>query len=72
VLAIQDEVNQAAKRLEMPPIDLINAEELARIKELIDANTYPRKWDGTDPLGDELFDEILPDGSVQPLLFPNR
>jgi len=69
VLAIQDEVNRAAISQNRPTISLINQEELARIEELIAAKTYPEKWDGTEPRGDEWLPEILPDGSVQPLLF---
>lgn len=68
VLAIQAEVNQAAERLAMPNIDLINEEELARIEELIAANTYPEKWSGDDPRGDEWFNATLSDGSSQPLI----
>lgn len=69
VLAIQEEVNQAARRDNRPTISLINDEELARIEELIAANTYPEKWDGTEPRGDEWLPEILSDGSIQLLLF---
>lgn len=49
-------------------VDLINAEEEAKILELIDAQTWPRGWDGTEPLASALFDNVNPDGSVQPLL----
>jgi DNA sulfur modification protein DndC len=49
-------------------VDLINAEEAARILELIDARTWPRGWDGTEPLASLPFDNVNPDGSVQPLL----
>jgi DNA sulfur modification protein DndC len=69
VLAIQAEVNDSARSLSRPKISLINDEELARIEELIAANTYPEKWDGTEHLGNEWLPEILPDGSVQALLF---
>jgi len=77
ILGIQAEVNNAARSptarrrrtLGKPEINLINDEELARIEELIAANAYPEKWDGTEPQGDEWLPEILPDGSVQPLLF---
>lgn len=69
VLAIQDEVNQAAIAQNRPTISLINEEELARIEELIAADTYPEKWDGTEPRGDVLLPEIFPDGSIQHLLF---
>ncbi|MGJ3250639.1 MAG: phosphoadenosine phosphosulfate reductase family protein [Elainellaceae cyanobacterium] len=68
VLAVQDEVNQAARKQGMPEMVLINDEELARIEELIAANTWPNQWDGTEVRGDALLPEILPDGNVQQLL----
>jgi DNA sulfur modification protein DndC len=68
VLGIQREINAAAERLGRPSIDLIDAEEEARIRELITANTWPEGWDGTEPPGDALMDQIFSDGSVQPLL----
>lgn len=53
VLAIQAQVNAAAG--DGPKISLINAEELARIEELIAADTWPNKWDGTEATGDVLL-----------------
>lgn len=50
-------------------VDLINAEELARIRELIAAKTFPNKWAGDEPRADAWMDSIYSDGSVQPLLF---
>lgn len=49
-------------------VDLINAEEEARILELISANTWPDRWDGTEPLASLPFENVNPDGSVQPNL----
>lgn len=49
-------------------VDLINAEEEAKILELIDAQTWPRGWDGTEPLASVSFDNVNPDGSVQPVM----
>jgi len=72
ILRIQDEVNAAAAECGQPTISLINDEELARIRDLIAAKTWPEKWDGTEHRGDEWLPDILPDGSVQPLLFHNR
>ncbi|EKV02162.1 PAPS reductase/FAD synthetase family protein [Leptolyngbya sp. PCC 7375] len=69
ILAIQDEVNRLAKEAKQPEVLLINNEELARIHELIDAETWPEKWDGTEHRGDMWLPEILSDGSIQPLLF---
>jgi DNA sulfur modification protein DndC len=69
ILRIEAEVNAGAAQMDQPDICLINAEELARIRELIAAETWPEKWDGTEHRGDEWLPEILSDGSVQPLLF---
>lgn len=69
VLAIQEEVNGAARAQGMPEVILINEEELARIEELIAANTWPNQWDGTEARGNVMVPEILPDGNVQQLLF---
>jgi len=69
VLAIQAEVNDTARSLGKPELSLINDEELSRIEALIAANTYPERWDGTEHRGDEWLPEILPDGSIQNLLF---
>lgn len=69
VLAMQREVNDAADRLGRPRVDLINAEEEARIRELVAANTWPDDWDGTEPTADVMLDQYNADGSVQPLLF---
>jgi DNA sulfur modification protein DndC len=49
-------------------VDLINAEEESRILELIEARTWPRGWDGTEPLASLPFDNVNPDGSIQPIM----
>lgn len=46
-------------------VDLINAEEEAKIIELIEAETWPRGWDGTEPIASKPFENVRPDGSVQ-------
>jgi DNA sulfur modification protein DndC len=69
ILGIQAKVNTAADRLGRPHIDLINAEEEARIRELIAAGTWPNGWAGDEPTADTPMDQINADGSVQPLLF---
>ncbi len=69
VLEIQAEVNAAARTQGVAEVSLINAEELARIEELMAANTWPDKWDGTEAKGDVMLPKILPDGSIQLLLF---
>lgn len=69
VLDIQRECNQAAMSLGRPAIDILNAEEEARIRELIAAQTWPNGWDGDEPRADTSLDSIYQDGAVQPLLF---
>lgn len=49
-------------------VDLINTEEKARILELIEAETWPNGWDGTEPLASAPFENVNPDGSVQKML----
>jgi len=49
-------------------VDLINADEEARIVQLIEAKTWPRGWDGTEAVASMPFDNVNADGSVQPLL----
>jgi DNA sulfur modification protein DndC len=68
ILAIQEEVNQAARQAGKPLIDLISREEETRILELIDANTWPNKWTGEEPTADEPLDRVFGDGTEQPLL----
>lgn len=50
---------------ERAQVDLINAEEEAKIIELIEAQTWPRGWDGSEPLASDPFENVRPDGSVQ-------
>ena len=69
VLAIQDEVNTAARALDRPEVTILAPEEVARIEELWAANTWPELWDGTEVRGDVLVDQVLAEGIVQPILF---
>lgn len=69
VLAIQSACNDNARAAGRPTIDILNAEEEARIRDLIAARTWPEKWEGDEPGADELIDSVFADGSVQPLLF---
>jgi DNA sulfur modification protein DndC len=50
-------------------VDLIDAEEEARIRELIAARTFPDKWEGDEPRADQWLDAVYGDGSVQPILY---
>jgi DNA sulfur modification protein DndC len=69
VLGVQDEVNAAARDQGRPEIDLISADEQARIEELIAANTWPNKWTGDELRGDVLIPMIHQSGAVQDILF---
>lgn len=65
ILDIQSRINAAAGS--MPHVVLINPEEHARILQLIEAKTWPDGWDGTEPLASVPFDEVMRDGSIQPV-----
>ena len=62
------EVNTAAARLGRPRVDILNAQEEARIRELVAANTWPDDWTGEEPLATDLLNKHFQDGTVQPLL----
>lgn len=68
ILGIQDEVNSAALALGRPTVDLLNGEEMGRILELIEAATWPQKWNGNEPSADVPLDRCFSDGSIQPLM----
>lgn len=67
VLAIESEINERARVEGRPEVSLINAEELARIEELIDANTWPNRWTGDEMLGDDVRERVQHDGTIQPV-----
>ncbi|MDR5815841.1 phosphoadenosine phosphosulfate reductase family protein [Caballeronia sp. LZ033] len=69
ILSIQDECNRAARAAGRPLINLIDAEEEARIRELIAAETWPQGWEGDEPTGDVILDVVYANGAVQPRLF---
>lgn len=68
VFSVQCEINEAAQRLGRPEISLINQEELDRIIDLIESNTWPNKWTGNEPRGDLLLAQTISEGVIQPLL----
>ncbi|MBX9934427.1 MAG: phosphoadenosine phosphosulfate reductase family protein [Methylobacterium sp.] len=68
ILAIQAACNDAADRLGRPRVDILNAEEEGRIRELIAAGTWPQRWSGDEPVADVPLDAVFSDGTVQPLL----
>lgn len=69
ILGVQDEINAAARALRRPEVDLINAEEEARIRELIELQTWPDGWDGDEPIATTIMDTVYANGAVQPRLF---
>lgn len=69
ILGIQSAVNAAARATGRPEIDLINAEEEARIRELIAMETWPDGWDGDEPIATTVMDVVYANGAVQPRLF---
>ncbi|AMK18737.1 phosphoadenosine phosphosulfate reductase domain-containing protein [Sphingobium sp. MI1205] len=71
-LTLEARVDALARILDIQSraqVDLINAEEEARIRELIGARTFPEKWDGSEPNASVWLDRVNGDGSVEPILF---
>lgn len=68
VLAVQADINAAASLARRPLVDLINAEEEARIRELIAARTYPNRWSDADPDATKLIRQTHGEGRVQEIL----
>jgi len=69
VIGIQAQCNAVARATGRPEVDLINAEEEARIRELITLETWPQGWDGDEPHADVIMDTVYANGAVQPRLF---
>ena len=69
ILGVQAEINAAARALRRPEVDLINAEEEARIRELVTLETWPDGWDGDEPIATTIMDTVYANGAVQPRLF---
>ncbi|WP_257282157.1 phosphoadenosine phosphosulfate reductase family protein [Endozoicomonas sp. ISHI1] len=68
ILNIQEEVNEEALFQNRRSISIINEQEEVRIRDLIEAKTWPNKWRGDEPRADEAMDLIMAEGIVQPLL----
>jgi DNA sulfur modification protein DndC len=64
VLDIQEAVNVGARACGDPEYFLISSEEQEAIESLIDANTWPQKWTGDEPIATTPFMEIE-DGWLQ-------
>jgi DNA sulfur modification protein DndC len=58
VLQIQEEINVGARACGDPEYLLINHEERCAIEQMISANVWPQKWDGTEQTGDAPFEEM--------------
>jgi DNA sulfur modification protein DndC len=68
VLEIQQQVNHGTPA-GREHVSLISLEEEAYIRWAWSVGLYPRKWDGSEPLGSDPYETVFPDGSIQPLLF---
>ncbi len=71
VLDIQEAVNVGARACGDPEYFLITADEQAAIQQMIDANTWPQKWTGEEPVADQPFNEMDEDGWLQETLLPH-
>jgi DNA sulfur modification protein DndC len=56
---IQAEVNARAEAEGKPGLTIITEEEEQEIIRLIEAETYPEKWSGSDYKGTDLFDRMM-------------
>lgn len=65
ILDIEREINYKAILLDRPQVDLINDEEIDRIIELMEANTWPDRWSGNEPVATEPYQEIDKHGNIQ-------
>lgn len=65
VINIEVACNFTRESQDQPKIDLINFEEFNRIDELIEANTWPNRWFGTERTGDELLPLMYVKGGGQ-------
>jgi DNA sulfur modification protein DndC len=68
VLGVQNEINARADKHGKPMIDLINAEEERRIRELLTLRTYPQRWSDADPNADILIPQTYRNGDIQAIL----
>jgi DNA sulfur modification protein DndC len=68
IMAIQNEINDSALYSGRPEICLISVEELNRIHELIEAQTWPNGWEGTEVTGDVPMNAVIAEGVIQPLI----
>lgn len=57
VLDIQRRINDAADAQGRHGVNLLDAEEEARIRELIAAKTWPQRWTGDEPLASTPFED---------------
>lgn len=53
VLAVQQDVNAHATAIGRPVIDILNAEEEARIREFWAMGEWPEGWSGDEPVGED-------------------
>lgn len=66
-LDIQAQCNASGRLLGRLAISLIDAEEEARIRNLIALEPWPQGWDGEEPTGDTVMETVYENGAVHPL-----
>lgn len=69
IIAMQDKVNEQAVLQNRPTIDILNQNEIDRIRELIELKTFPNKWDGSEVNASVAQDVHYSDGSVMQRMF---
>lgn len=66
---IEKEINEVATKESKPTISLINNIEEKAIRKMIQNNTWPQGWDGTEERADAPFIQRFNDGTIQADLF---
>lgn len=71
IIDIQTRINEEATKSNSPLISLLNHEEIDFIQQCWKDKVWPNRWDGSEPTGDTIMEQMFPDGTVQKRLFGN-
>lgn len=69
IIDIQNRVNEVAIREGRHTIDILDPDEIARIRDLIELKTFPNRWDGTEVNAAVPQDKIFSNGTMIKQLF---
>ena len=69
ILLVQEETNIQARELGFHEIDILNQQEVARIRELWSLNTWPKGWTGEEPIASDPYTQMNSEGYYQGTFF---